>query len=295
MGGITIPSFVEIKNEPGTPIDHLKKYISLLHDKTGRNVIVYYSGWLSLPPEIPTGINDLDMNGFMAMTYDLDFDKGLDLILHTPGGNVAATESIINYLYKMFNGDVRAIIPQLAMSGGTMISFSCKEIIMGKQSSLGPIDPQFGNYPAQGLISEFERARNEIYENQSAIPLWQPIISQYSPTLLNSCQNAIDWANEIVRSSLKKNMFADDKYADCIIERIMGVFGSHETTKAHDRHLSIDKCKEIGLKIIDLEDDDNLQDFVLSIHHSCMEIFELNPTYKIFCNQKVDLTYNYQL
>lgn len=137
MGGITIPSFVEIKNEPGTPIDHLKKYISLLHDKTGRNVIVYYSGWLSLPPEIPTGINDLDMNGFMAMTYDLDFDKGLDLILHTPGGNVAATESIINYLYKMFNGDVRAIIPQLAMSGGTMISFSCKEIIMGKQSSLG--------------------------------------------------------------------------------------------------------------------------------------------------------------
>ena len=138
-------------------------------------------------------INDVDMNGFMAMTCGLDFDKVLDLILHTPGGNVEATESIINYLYQMFDGDVRAVIPQLAMSGGTMIACSCKEILMGKQSSLGPIDPQFGNFPAQGLIAEFERARDEINQNPNAIPLWQPIISQYSPTLLNSCQNAIDW------------------------------------------------------------------------------------------------------
>lgn len=266
-----------------------------MHAKTERNVIVYYSGWLSVPDKLPTGINDLDMNGFMAMTHDLDFDKGLDLILHTPGGNVAATESIINYLYKMFNGDIKAIIPQLAMSGGTMIAFSCKEIVMGKQSSLGPIDPQFGNFPAQGLISEFERARKEIHENQSAIPLWQPIISQYSPTLLNSCENAIDWANDIVRSSLKKNMFACDEHADSIIEDIMGVFGSRETTKAHDRHLSVDMCKDVGLKIIDLEDDNDFQDYVLSIHHSCMEIFDCNPVYKIFCNQKVDLTYNYQI
>lgn len=275
-------------------MDCLKKYISLLHEHTERNVIVYYSGWLSVNVGLPMEINDLDMNGFMAMTCGLDFDKGLDLILHTPGGNVAATESIINYLYQMFDGDVNAVIPQLAMSGGTMIACSCKKIFMGKQSSLGPIDPQFGNLPAQGLIAEFERARDEINQNPNAIPLWQPIISQYSPTLLNSCQNAIDWANDIVRTSLKRNMFSNED-ADDIIEEIMGVIGSHKTTKAHDRHLSVNKCKEIGLKIIDLESDDVLQDYVLSIHHACMEIFEKTFTYKIFCNQNVDLTYNYQI
>ena len=77
----------------------------------------------------------------MAMCHGLDVDKGLDLILHTPREDVAATESIIDYLNTMFNGDIRAIIPQLAMSGGAMIACSCNEMIMGKQSSLGPVDP----------------------------------------------------------------------------------------------------------------------------------------------------------
>ena len=151
-----------------------------------------------------------------------------------------------------------------------------------------------GNLPAQGLIAEFEKAREEIHYNKDNIPLWQPIISQYSPTLLNSCQNAIDWANDILRTSLKLNMFSNEK-DDKIIEDIMGFIGSHKTTKAHNRHLSAEKCEEIGLKIINLEDDDMLQDYVLSIHHSCMEIFEKKAIYKIFCNQNVDLTYNYQI
>ena len=134
---------VEIKKKPFTPVDSLKEYVNCLYHYTGRNVIVYYSGWLSVGGGLPVEINDLDMNGFMAMTHGLNFDKGLDLILHTPGGDVAATESIINYLYKIFDGNIRAIIPQLAMSGGTMIACSCKNIIMGKQSSLGPVDPQW--------------------------------------------------------------------------------------------------------------------------------------------------------
>lgn len=291
---VFIASFVEIKNEVGTPIEHLKRYVDLLHNHTKRNVIVYYSGWLSVPEGLPTGINDLDMNGFMAMTYGLNFKKGLDLVLHTPGGSVAATEAIINYIYKMFDGDVRAIVPQLAMSGGTMMACSCKEIIMGKQSSLGPIDPQFNGVPAQGLISEFNKARDEINNNPSAIPLWQPIIAQYHPTLLNSCQNAIDWSNEIFEESLRRNMFVGED-DDNLIQNIMNVFESHENTKAHDRHLSLDKCQEVGLKVTALEDDDNLQDYALSIHHSCMEIFESSPTYKIFCNQNNDLSYNYQI
>lgn len=123
---------MEIKKEiKDNPVNTLKKYVNLLSGYTGRNVIVYSSGWLNVSSDWPVIINDKDMNGFMAMSYGLDFDKGLDLILHTPGGSVAATESIINYIYRMFNGNARALIPQLAMSGGTMIACSCKEIVMG--------------------------------------------------------------------------------------------------------------------------------------------------------------------
>lgn len=233
--------------------------------------------------DLPVGINDLDMNGFMAMFYGLDSSKGLDLILHTPGGDVAATEAIITYIYKKFNGDVRAIIPQLAMSGGTMIACSCKEIIMGKQSSLGPIDPQFKNLPAQGVLNEFEKAKQEIYDNPSCIPLWQLIIKHYTPTLLGSCQNGIDWANEIFEESLSRNMLKGESEEH--IKKVVKLFSSQDNTKAHDRHLSIDKCREYGLNVSSLEKDNVLQDYVLSIHHSCMELFEQSSPLKIFCNQ----------
>ncbi|KZX13343.1 hypothetical protein MBORA_07140 [Methanobrevibacter oralis] len=72
-----------IKNlKSKNPIEGLNSYIKRLYDKTNRNVIIYYSGWLTSPNNLPNGINDLDKNGFMAMVNGLDFEKGLDLILH---------------------------------------------------------------------------------------------------------------------------------------------------------------------------------------------------------------------
>jgi ClpP class serine protease len=97
------------------------KYIKELSKLTGRNVIIYYSGWLNNNVS-GTAINDFDKNGFMGMIHGLNTDKGLDLLLHTPGGSISATESIIDYLNEIFNGNIRAVIPQLAMSGGTMVA-----------------------------------------------------------------------------------------------------------------------------------------------------------------------------
>ena len=111
-----------------------RKYLKKLSDLTGRNTIAYYSGWLQkgeIARQGVTGfdVNDDDKNGFMATIHDLDRDKGLDLLLHTPGGDTAATESLVDYLRSMFGTDIRAIVPQLAMSAGTMIALATKEVI----------------------------------------------------------------------------------------------------------------------------------------------------------------------
>ena len=136
-----------------------RNYLKELSDYTGRNVIAYYSSWLSRQGQPNLDINDSDMTGFMNCIHGLDCTKGLDLILHTPGGSPAAAEAIVNYLRSKFNNDIRVIVPQLAMSAGTMIACSAKVIIMGKQSSLGPIDPQFNGIPAYNIMMEFEEAR----------------------------------------------------------------------------------------------------------------------------------------
>jgi ClpP class serine protease len=121
-----------------------RKYLAQIQQKTGRNTIAYYSGWLQKPQQMDAIVNDKDKNAFMVTVHKLDRTKGLDLILHTPGGDLAATESMVDYLYSIFGKDIRAIIPQISISAGTMIALACKEIVMGKQSNLGPIDPQIG-------------------------------------------------------------------------------------------------------------------------------------------------------
>ena len=156
-----------------------RKYLKQLHGKTDRNVIAYYSGWLQKPGIGNANICDDDKNGFMAAVHGLDRRKGLDLILHTPGGDIAATESIVNYLQKMYGNNIRAIIPQIAMSAGTMIACACKEIIMGKQSNIGPIDPQFWGIPCHGVLAEFRRAVEEIKKDPDSIPIWQTIVGKY--------------------------------------------------------------------------------------------------------------------
>lgn len=244
--------------------EKLEKISSL----TSRNVISYYSGWLKNPEAPNIQINDNDINALMNAVYKLDSSKGLDIILHTPGGDIAATESIVNYLQSVFPNNIRAIIPQLSMSAGTMIALSCNSIIMGKQSSLGPIDPQFGGIACQGILDEYQRAITAISVNPNALGLWQTIISKYHPTLIGDCENAVKWSKELASKWLQRvnvNITMND---------VEELFISHANSYSHSSHISRDECKNVGLKVEDLESSQDLQDAVLSLHHCYMILFD---------------------
>ena len=181
-------------------------YLQQLHNYRQRNIIAYYSGWLSKPGLLETEINDEDKNGFLAAVHRLDRNLGLDLILHTPGGSLAATESIVDYLRKMFGRDIVAVVPQMAMSAGTMLACSCAEIFMAKHSNLGPIDPHLRGIPAYGVVDEFKRAFREIKKDKTKIQVWGPILSQYRPTFLRQCENAANVKMQLFgRATLSKN------------------------------------------------------------------------------------------
>lgn len=282
----------EIK-QSGGPHDFVRrKYLKELFEYTGRNVIIYYSGWLEKQALIGQGlvgieINDSDKTGFMSTIHNLDRSIGLDLLLHTPGGDIAACESIVEYLRTMFD-DIRVIVPQLAMSCGTMIALSAREIVMGKQSSLGPIDPQIYGMPAHGIIEEFERARIEINADPSCIPLWQPIIAKYSPTMIGNAQKAIDWSKQIVTDWLKTGMFKDLPEGDkeSRASKIVEELGSHSITLAHNRHISFGAAKKLGINVTPLEDDQKFQDLILTIHHASNQTLTETPAIKIIENQE---------
>lgn len=260
-----------------------RKYLGEIPKHTDRNVIAYYSGWLQRPHHSDTAVGDKDLSGFMLNIHKLDRNKGLDLILHTPGGDVTATEALVLYLKKMFGKDIRAIVPQLSMSAGTMIALSCKSIVMGKHSSLGPVDPQMGGIPCQAVLAEFEKARKDIISDPKHAALWQFIISKYHPTFLGSCKHAIDLTQDLVKKWLLENMCASDEPG---ADRILELFSSHDNSKTHARHIMVDQCKDIGLQIEELEDDEKLQDLVLTVHHAFMHTFSNTGAVKIIENQR---------
>jgi ClpP class serine protease len=78
-------------------------------------------------------------------------DMPIDLILHTPGGLVLASEQIARALQK-HPAKVTVFVPHYAMSGGTMISLAADEITMDDNAVLGPVDPQLGEFPAVSIL-----------------------------------------------------------------------------------------------------------------------------------------------
>jgi len=276
----------EIQEYPNSLDSIRRKYLNEYNKITGRNVIAYYSGWLQKPGLAAASINDADKTAIMATVHKLDRTKGLDIILHTPGGEIAATESIVDYLRKMFGEDITAIIPQIAMSCGTMIACSCKRIIMGKQSNIGPIDPQFNGIPVQGVIEEFKRAIKAVKENPSSLPIWQVIVSKYHPTFIGDCEKADEWAKTMVIEWLKTCMFKGQSTANEKASKVVEILSAHETTKTHARHIDIDACEKMGLVIDRMETlPNNLQDIILTIHHTYMHTFSQSAAIKIVENQ----------
>lgn len=275
-----------LANNATSAIDIVRRrYLADLHHKTGRNVIAYYSGWLSNPGAAGIDVNDEDKAAFMMAIHGLDQDAGLDLILHTPGGGIAAAESLVDYLRRIFGKNVRAIVPHMAMSAGTMIACACSSIVMGKHSNLGPIDPQLGGLPAAEVKKEIERAIRETAANPERMQFWQFVLGKYSPTFVGQCEQAVTMAEEFVKARLMDNMFEGEADAQVKAECVVQGLSDVDANRSHDRHIHIDKCEDLGLKIERLEDDQELQEVVLTVHHCYMHSLTVSSAAKIVENQ----------
>lgn len=126
--------------------------------------------------------------------------------------------------------------------------------------------------PAHGVVEEFKRAYQEIKGDNAKIPVWQPIIAKYHPTLIGECEKAIKWSESMVSEWLKSGMLSANQDAAAKAESIVKELSDHALTLSHARHLSADKCESIGLNVTRLEKSQELQEAVLSVHHACIHI-----------------------
>ncbi|RAK65016.1 S49 family peptidase [Phenylobacterium kunshanense] len=224
------------------------------------------------------------MNGLMAVVHGLDRSKGLEFILHTPGGGIEAARAMVEYLYQMFGKDIRVIVPHMAMSAGTMIACAAREIMMGKHSCLGPTDPQVRGYPAMGVLAEAERAVQEIKKEPLKQIVWQQVFAKYPPGFITDCERQVLGAKAMVTQWLRENMVSGEadpgKQADAIVDELMNYAGQ----SGHGQHYVAGVCKQMGLKIVDIEADQAVQEDVLSVHHTFVATFARTGAIKLIEN-----------
>jgi hypothetical protein len=155
---------------------------------------------------------------------------------------------------------------------------------MGKQSNLGPIDPQFGGIPAHGVLKEFDEAIAAVKADPASTPIWQVVVGKYHPTFIGECRHALRWSSEMVQAWLERSMFRGKKNAKTLASNAVKYLGDHDHTKSHARHIPVEEAEKL-LTVIRLEDDDHLQDLVLTVHHSFMHTFANSAAVKIVENQ----------
>jgi hypothetical protein len=256
-----------------------------------RHVMIYASAFLQKPGVSPwtLQLTAEEINGFMSSMYGMNWSKNLTLILHTPGGITNAAETIVAYLHSKFD-DIEVIVPTFAMSAGTMIALAANRIVMGRQSQLGPIDPQIplpeAGRPvsARAIVDQFERAQNDIAGKEGDLNrahVWAPILQRLGPALLQEAQNALSYGEDMVAGWLKQRMFAGDAEAEKQGAAVAKHFNDAGTHKSHGRRIDRNEARSHGVVIEDLEDDQDLQDDVLTVYHLVTLLFEKTATAKL--------------
>jgi len=97
------------------------------------------------------------------------------------------------------------------MWAGTMWALAADQIVMGKHSQLGPIDPQMWTgsrfAPSRAILGQFERAKREIAEDPAALQAWYPILQgRLSVSLLEECDAARTSAGGWLRSGWRTHV-----------------------------------------------------------------------------------------
>lgn len=149
----------------------------------------------------------------------------IDIVLHTPGGLVLATEQIAEAIRK-HPAKVTVFIPHYAMSGGTMLALSADEIVMDGNAVLGPVDPQLGQYPAVSILQAVARKDTNLVKDETLIlaDIAEKAMRQVYDFVYNLVRQQMDEDGaRNVASTLTEGRFTHDYPLTCDYLRSLGL------------------------------------------------------------------------
>lgn len=207
----------------------------------------------------------------------------LVIILNTPGGSAETVEKLVDIIRHHYT-DVSFVVPDFAMSAGTIFCMSGDRIYMDYSSSLGPIDPQVFNgkqwVPARGYLDKveemFAKSNAGTLSNAEFVMLQNQdlaMLSQYEQaknltvTLLKRWLIDYKWkdwtTHQTTPAKIGQPVTAAEKIARA--EDVADKLGNNKSWHSHSRMIGIDTLRnDIRLKIEDYSNDAKLQPIIRS-------------------------------
>jgi ClpP class serine protease len=155
----------------------------------------------------------------------------IDLVLHTPGGLVLASEQIA-YALRNHPGKVTVFVPHYAMSGGTLLALAADEIRMDAAAVLGPVDPQLGDLPAAALVRVAAKKPVERIEDRTLV-------------MADVAEKAVRHMKQVVHELVAERLGAEQ--ADSVAEELAGGHYTHDDPITADEARALHLPVEVGL------------------------------------------------
>ena len=205
------------------------------------------------------------------LRQDDDKRKRLIIILNSPGGSVETVEKMVEIIRHHYE-EVYFIVPDEAMSVGTIFCMSGDKIYMDYSSSLGPIDPQIFNgkdlVPALGYLDRFEKmvekSRNGELTDAEFI-----LMQNQDLAMLNQYEQAKNLTITLLKKWLVeykfKNWTVTEKEKKERAEKIASMLSDNKKWHSHGRKIGLKTLSgDLRLKIEDYSDDRKLQTMIRS-------------------------------
>lgn len=195
------------------------------------------------------------------------------VVLRTGGGSAETTERMVGVLRAHYD-QVNFVVPDVAMSAGTIFCMAGDRIYMDYASSLGPIDPQVptpdtGDYvPALGYLDKV----TEITNKGALTPADVVLLKSVDLAKLALFEQGRDLSVDLLKKWLVQYKFKDwtahrttnPGTPVTILEKaeraeeIARELANHKRWRSHGRNLDITKLAELGIEIDDYSGDPDL-------------------------------------
>lgn len=246
---------------------------------------------------------------FRDLIEDLKRDKKskdrLIIILNTSGGSAEIAEKMVDITRKHYK-EVYFVVPDFAMSAGTIFCMSGDKIYMDYSSSLGPIDPQVWNgkqwVPALGYLNKVDDMLEKDKKGELTRAEFLMLQSQ-DLAMLSQCEQAKELTVTLLKKWLVEWKFKDwtkhetnpQKIGQTVTteekekraEEIAAFLGNNKMWHTHGRMISMETLRRepLRLKIEDFSEDSNLHSLLRSYNDLLTEYIVRN-NYQTFLHSR---------